>query len=87
MMNRGSDVAQSWAILLGARRRDTAGMLRPVLKPAPTISEALEALLGFPGRSPAAVGCSRRVGVADGEAHSVPTQGLKWRREGDSNPR
>jgi hypothetical protein len=49
-------VAQSWAILLGARRRDNADMPRPVLKPVPTVSEQLEALLGypwpFPGRPP-----------------------------------
>jgi len=49
-------VAQSWAILLGARRRDTAGRPRPVLNPALTVSEQLEALLGcpwpFPGRPP-----------------------------------
>jgi hypothetical protein len=49
-------VSQSWAILLAARRRDTAGMPRSVLKPAPTVSEQLEALLGcpwpFPGRPP-----------------------------------
>jgi len=41
-------VAQSWAILLAARRRNTAGMPRPVLKPAPKVSEQLEALLGYP---------------------------------------
>jgi hypothetical protein len=49
-------VSQSWAILLAARRRDTADMARPVLKPTPTVSEQLEALLGypwpFPGRPP-----------------------------------
>jgi hypothetical protein len=49
-------VAQSWAILLGARRRDTADMSRPVIKSVPTVSEQLEALLGypwpFPGRPP-----------------------------------
>jgi hypothetical protein len=49
-------VAQSWAILLGNRRRDTADLPRPVLKPAPTVSEQLEKLLGypwpFPGRPP-----------------------------------
>jgi hypothetical protein len=49
-------VAQSWAILLAARRRDTVDMPRPVLKPASTVSEQLEALLGYPwpflGRPP-----------------------------------
>ncbi len=49
-------MAQSWAILLGTRRRGTADMLRPVRKPVPTASEQLEALLGhpwpFPGRPP-----------------------------------
>jgi hypothetical protein len=49
-------VAQSWAILLGAHRRDTADMPRSVLKPVPTASEQLEALLGHPwpfrGRPP-----------------------------------
>ncbi len=49
-------MAQSWAILLGTRRRDTADMPRPVRKPVPTASEQLEALLGhpwpFPGRPP-----------------------------------
>jgi hypothetical protein len=49
-------VAQSWAILLGARRHDTADMPRSVLKPVPTASEQLEKLLGypwpFPGRPP-----------------------------------
>ena len=49
-------MAQSWAILLAARRRDTADMPRPVLKPAPTVSGQLETLLGypwpFPGRPP-----------------------------------
>lgn len=47
-------MAQSWAILLCARRRDTDDMPRPVRKPVPTASEQLEALLGhpwpFPGR-------------------------------------
>ncbi len=41
-------MAQSWAILLGARRRDTADMPRPVRKPVPTTSEQLQALLGNP---------------------------------------
>lgn len=49
-------MAQSWAILLGVRWRDTADMPRPVRKPASTASEQLEALLGypwpFPGRPP-----------------------------------
>ena len=49
-------MSQSWAILLGTYRRDTADMPRPVLKPTPTVSEQLEALLGqpwpFPGRPP-----------------------------------
>lgn len=49
-------MAQSWAILLGARRRDTDDMPRPVRKPVPTVSEQLEKLLGypwpFPGRPP-----------------------------------
>jgi hypothetical protein len=49
-------VAQSWAILLAGRRRDTGDMPRPFLKPAPTVSEQLEKLLGcpwpFPGRPP-----------------------------------
>jgi hypothetical protein len=49
-------VAQSWAILLAARRRDTADMPRPVLKSVPTVSKQLEKLLGypwpFPGRPP-----------------------------------
>jgi len=49
-------LAQSWVILLAARRRDTAGMPRTVLKPIPTASEQLETLLGypwpFPGRPP-----------------------------------
>jgi hypothetical protein len=138
-------VAQSWVILLGARRRDTADTPRPVRKPVSTASEQLEALLGqpwpFAGRPPKHdlstwavtpqmvrtfaetarrhirledVGYRRdhlralaqRVEVADGEVrimgsktrllqaltgkigvNSVPTQGLKWRRGGDSNPR
>jgi hypothetical protein len=49
-------VSQSWAILLGTYRRDTADMSRPVVKPTPTVSGQLEALLGcpwpFPGRPP-----------------------------------
>ncbi len=49
-------MAQSWAILLGARSRDTADMSRFVRKLGPTASEQLEALLGqpwpFPGRPP-----------------------------------
>jgi hypothetical protein len=49
-------VAQSWAILLAAHRRDTADMFRPGVKPVPTVSEQLEKLLGdpwpFPGRPP-----------------------------------
>jgi len=49
-------VAQSWAILLAACRRDTADMSRPVLKPVLRASEQLEKLLGypwpFPGRPP-----------------------------------
>lgn len=49
-------MAQSWAILLAAGRRDTSDMPRPVIKPAPTVSEQLEVLLGhpwpFPGRPP-----------------------------------
>ncbi len=49
-------MAQTWAILLAARRRDTADMPRPVPKPVPTVSEQLEKLLGhpwpFPGRPP-----------------------------------
>jgi hypothetical protein len=39
-------VAQSWAILLAACRRDTADMSRPVLKPVLRASEQLEKLLG-----------------------------------------
>jgi hypothetical protein len=49
-------VAQSWAILLATRWRDTADMPRSVLKPVPTASEQLESLLGYPwpfrGRPP-----------------------------------
>lgn len=49
-------MAQTWAILLGARWRDTADMPRPVREPVSTASEQLEALLGypwpFPGRPP-----------------------------------
>jgi hypothetical protein len=49
-------VAQSRAILFGARRRDTADMPRSVVKPVPTASAQLEKLLGypwpFPGRPP-----------------------------------
>ncbi len=49
-------MAQSWAILLGARWRDTADMPRPVREPVSTASEQLEALLGqpwpFAGRPP-----------------------------------
>jgi hypothetical protein len=49
-------VSQSWAILLGARWRDTADMPRPVREPVSTASEQLQALLGypwpFPGRPP-----------------------------------
>ena len=49
-------MAQTRAILLGARWRDTADMPRPVRKPVPTASEQLESLLGypwpFPGRPP-----------------------------------
>ncbi len=49
-------MAQSWAILLGTRRRDTTDMPRLVRKPVTSASEQLEALLGypwpFPGRSP-----------------------------------
>ncbi len=49
-------MAQTRAILLATRRRDTAGMPRPVREPVPTASEQLEALLGypwpFPGRPP-----------------------------------
>ena len=41
-------MAQTRAILLGARWRDTVGMPRPVRKPDPTASEQLEALLGYP---------------------------------------
>ena len=41
-------MAQSWAILLAVRWRDTADMPRPVRKPAPTASKQLEALLGYP---------------------------------------
>ncbi len=41
-------MAQSWAILLGARWRDTADMPRPVREPVSTASEQLEALLGYP---------------------------------------
>lgn len=47
-------MAQSWAILLAAHRRDTTDMRRPVIKSVPTVSEQLEALLShpwpFPGR-------------------------------------
>ncbi len=49
-------MAQSWAILLATRWRDTADMPRSVLKPVPTASEQLESLLGYPwpfrGRPP-----------------------------------
>lgn len=38
-------MAGAWAILLGARRRDTADMSRSALKSAPTVSEQLGALL------------------------------------------
>jgi len=49
-------VAQTWAIQLVSRSADTARMSRSSPKLAPTVSEQLEALLGypwpFPGRAP-----------------------------------
>ncbi len=49
-------MAQTWAILPARHPRDTVGMSRSSRSPAPTVSEQLEALLGypwpFPGRPP-----------------------------------
>ncbi len=49
-------MAQTWAILPAWHPRDTVGMSRSSRSPAPTVSEQLEALLGypwpFPGRQP-----------------------------------
>ena len=41
-------MAQSWTIHPVWRPRDTPGMSRSSRNPAPTISEQLEALLGYP---------------------------------------
>ncbi len=49
-------MAQTWAIQPGSRSRDTAEMPRSSRNPEHTVSEQLEALLGypwpFPGRQP-----------------------------------
>ena len=89
-------VAQTWGILLAARRRDTAdmpGVSSNRLEGGGYCRDHLRALTQRVEVAKGEVRVMRSKSrllqalVAGGGVDAVPTQGLKWRKGWDSNPR